>query len=418
MLQRHIAPPFVKASLLELPTPIIVNLAHEVDLFILDGVKQNVCKIELILEGGKWFESKIGLASFTSALLEKGTFKKSSSEIAALFDYYGAHLEINAGYDFVSVSMVTVKDHLPTLLPLLQEILLMPSFPEKEWGIMRSIFLQNLKVNNEKTSVVASKLIRKNVFGEAHPYGASIVETDAEALTVSDFLDFYKARFRIKNIFVCGELNPSEVDFISTAFESLFPKSIIRQSLAESTSLALTQHIEKESVQSSIRLGKKSILKSHEDYGGLLLVNHLLGGFFGSRLMKNIREEKGLTYGIHSSVFSFQKDSLFVIEADVNKSNLSLALAEIKKEIGRLQTQLVSNEELILARNHFIGGLQNEIANPFSVAEKIKNIQLNSLGLDYYQRLIDNLETIDAEKVQSLAQKHLKEVEFFQVTVG
>jgi zinc protease len=418
MLNRQIAPPFIKAVSLELPKPTIIHLDQGLDLLMICGVKQNVCKIELVLEAGKWYENKVGLSSFTSALLEKGTTKKTSTEIASLFDYYGAHLEINAGYDFVSISLITVKDHLSVLLPLLQELLLMPAFPEKEWSIMKSIFLQNLKVSNEKTSVVASKLIRKTIFGEKHPYGASIQAEDVESLVIADFLNFYQSQFRIKSIFICGELNTKEVDFISIAFKSLFLKPDAKCLIEASTFPASQQHIEKESIQSSIRLGKKSIMKSHEDYFGVLLVNHLLGGFFGSRLMKNIREEKGLTYGIHSAVFTFQKDSMFVVEADVNKANLSVALTEIKNEINRLQTEMVNDDELTLARNHFIGSLQNELANPFSVAEKIKNIELNSLGSDYYQRLIDKLESITPAKFQLLALKHFQPDELFQVSVG
>jgi predicted Zn-dependent peptidase len=109
---------------------------------------------------------------------------------------------------------------------------------------------------------------------------------------------------------------------------------------------------------------------------------------------------------------------MFVVEADVNKANLSVALTEIKNEINRLQTEMVNDDELTLARNHFIGSLQNELANPFSVAEKIKNIELNSLGSDYYQRLIDKLESITPAKFQLLALKHFQPDELFQVSVG
>ncbi len=418
MLQRHIAPPFVKTNSLDLPHPIVMNLNSNTNLFVIAGVKQNVCKVELILQAGKWFENKVGLSNFTSALLEKGTLKKTSSEIAEIFDNCGAHLEINPGYDSISISLITVKDHLPKLLPLLQEILLAPSFPQTEWNLVKDIFLQNLKISNEKTSAVASKLIRKNVFGAGHPYGTSIQEADVEALSVSDFSAYYRANFKIKSIFICGDLKPAEIDFIGTGFASLFSTHASEAPSMQQNVVPFKQHVEKENIQSSIRLAKKSLLKTHPHYFGLLLVNHLLGGFFGSRLMKNIREDKGLTYGIHSSLVTFQKDSMFVIEADVNKANLELALAEIKNEIKRLSTHLVGGEELTLAKNHFIGSLQTELANPFSVAEKIKNIELNALGHNFYQRLIHQIEIITPQEFQSLSQRYFQEESIFEVTVG
>ena len=418
MLQRQLAPTFVKTTSLVLPTPTRISLSPEVNLLVVSGVKQNVCKVELILQAGKWIEPKVGVSYFTAQLLEKGTKNKTSSAIAELFDYYGAHLEINAGYDFISISLFTLKEHLLKLLPLLQELLLSPSFSETEWKLMKTIFIQNLKVSNEKTSSIASKNIRRNVFGKNHPYGRSVEEQEVNALNVTDFKNFYQTSFKIKHVLVCGELNRQEIDFISTEFSSLFFTGGTIPSAVFQEPAPSTQHIEKESVQSSLRLGKKSILKTHPDYAGLVLVNHLLGGFFGSRLMKNIREEKGLTYGIHSSIYSFQQASMFGIEADVNKSNLSLALKEIKLEIAKLRDELIADEELILAKNHFIGGLQTELANPFSIAEKIKNIELNSLDNDFYSQLIHSIDQITADQLKLLSQKYFEESSFFEVTVG
>ncbi len=418
MLQRHLAPTFVKTTSLELPTPTRISLSPEVNLLLVSGVKQNVCKVELILQAGKWSEPKVGVSYFTAQLIEKGTKNKTSSAIAELFDYYGAHLEINAGYDFVSVALFTLKDHLLKLLPLLQELLLAPSFLETEWKLMRTIFIQNLKVSNEKTSSIASKNIRRNVFGNNHTYGRSVEEQDVNALTIEDFKNFYQTSFKIRHVLVCGELITQEMDFISTEFNSLFSTERKTSIPVYQDSIPSTLHIEKESVQSSIRLGKKSILKTHSDYAGLVLINHLLGGFFGSRLMKNIREEKGLTYGIHSSIYSFQQASMFAIEADVNKSNLPLALKEIKLEIEKLRNRLVADEELTLAKNHFIGGLQTEIANPFSVAEKIKNIELNGLEHDFYSQLILRIDQTTPDQIRSLSQKYFDESSFFEVTVG
>jgi predicted Zn-dependent peptidase len=282
---------------------------------------------------------------------------------------------------------------------------------------MKGIFLQNLKVSNEKTSTIASKAIRRNIYGAGHPYGSSIEERDLENLNASDFAEFFLSQFKIKDIFICGDLDDSDLSFIKAEFNFICGAQT-QNKIPFGATLPFQQHIEKSSIQSSIRLGKRSVLKSDPNYFTTLILNHLLGGFFGSRLMKNIREEKGLTYGIHSSIHGLKNDSFFIIEADVNKENLTIALSEIRKEIRKLSEEKTTSDELDLAKNHFIGSLQSELANPFAIIEKIKNIQLNTLPSEYYQNLVQHINNLTTNDIQLVAQTFLKEESFFEVSVG
>jgi zinc protease len=149
-----------------------------------------------------------------------------------------------------------------------------------------------------------------------------------------------------------------------------------------------------------------------------LFLNHILGGYFGPRLMKNIREEKGLTYGIHSSVHALQHDSFTVIGADVDKENKELTFREIKSELKKLRTEKITTEELDNTRYHFIGSLQTEITTPFAHADKIKNIILNNLPDQYYQRMISRISTISSEELQTTAEKYFHEDSFMEVAAG
>ncbi|NJN43094.1 MAG: insulinase family protein [Flammeovirgaceae bacterium] len=172
------------------------------------------------------------------------------------------------------------------------------------------------------------------------------------------------------------------------------------------------------STQATIRLGRKSILRNNEDYYNLIFLNHMLGGYFGSRLMKNIREEKGLTYGIYSSLNAFKNDSIFLIGADVNKDKIDLVLSEIKKELNDICFNPLSKKELKLAKSHFIGTTQIDMASPFSVMEKIKRIQLYDLDPSFYQRLFDKVESFDETDQLHLANKYLTDSEFIEVVVS
>lgn len=419
MLDRTAAPPFVRSTSFNLITPEESTLPNGMTLFFIPGGSQDVLKIELIFEAGKWFEKHNGVAWFTGQLLSRGTKDKNSFQIATIFDQFGAHLEINPGLDFVSVSLYALTKELMPVLDLLKEILTNPTFPENEFRIAQSVFTQNLRVNKEKTSFVASRVFRKNLFGDAHPYGADLEEEDVGALRPEMLRAHFRELFHSAKVFISGKLENNSRRLIIDVLRQLEPGPGHRLIDHAITSVPTHQHIHKqESIQSSIRAGKRSLLRAHEDYITVLFACHVLGGYFGSRLMKNIREEKGLTYGISASLHPLRHDGFLVIGADVNKENVSLAFEEVRKELKRMRTQLIDVGELETSRNHFIGSLQSEITTPFAHAEKIKTITLFNLSQDHYQAMIRRIDGITPLQIAQASERYLHEDSFFHVAVG
>lgn len=417
MLNRSIAPAFSGSFSFELPKPEIIRLNDSLELVFLRGLQQDVFKLEFVFKAGKWWESKKGLSHFTSILLDKGTQSKSSKTIAAVLDYYGSQIEISPSYDFTSVSLFGLKKHFNSVFPLLTELLTDSIFPEEELALQKEIFIQNLKINNEKNSYVASKLLRKNIFGSQHPYGNSIEEPDVTTISSKDLAGYFNEHFAPHEIYLMGNFSEPEIQSILKSID-FASQSSTKISFTVSSG-QLTERVNKtESVQSSIRLGKRVINRNHPDYFALLLLNHILGGYFGSRLMKNIREEKGLTYGIYSSINPFKNDCLFSIGADVGKDKTDLALSEIKLELQKLKQQHIAIEELDTAKNHLMGSLQLEIASPFAALDKIKNLRLNHLSSDYYQKLFDSIRSATPTTLQSIANNYLLTDNLFEISVG
>lgn len=419
MLDRKTAPPSSGFDTIHLPSPREFSLSDHLKIYFIDEVHQPVVKIDVLFKAGKWFETKNGVSNLTASMLEKGTATKSSSQIANIFDQCGAFLEISPGFDFVSVSLYSLTKKLDDALSLFIEILQSSIFAEHEFKQLTNIQLQNIKVNNEKNSYVASKVIRKSVFGSEHPYGNSMEGPDVKNILRDDLISFYKSQFSPFEIYVIGKINEEDQNNIQYKFSEL--TSFFKDGATPKESLyqPVVQKIERaNSVQTSIRLGNKTVLRSHADYPQVIFLNHILGGYFGSRLMKNIREEKGLTYGIHSSVNPLLHDSFFSISADVNKSDQNLAIREIKNEIIELQTKAIGSEELEISKNHFLGSLQLDMANPFSVAEKIKNIKLHQLPLDYYQNLFATISSLEGNDLINTAQKYFNTDNLSVVTVG
>jgi predicted Zn-dependent peptidase len=418
MLNRSVAPVFSKDFTFNLPSFDVRPLNSGASLIVLQGLQQEVIKLEIIFKAGKWYEPTLGVSHFTSSLLDKGTPKRSAKEIAGIFDYYGSQIEIAPGYDFTSVSLYVLKKFMHEVLPVFLEVISSPTFPESELDLQKEIFIQNLKINNQKNSAVASKLIRKNIFGSQHPYGSAVEEQNVSALTAADLGAFYKTNFSPSEIYLHGNFNTEALNWIANQFNQFDSIPVKEASFPLTGGQKVCVEERPDSVQSSIRLGKEIINRGHTDYFALLLINHILGGYFGSRLMKNIREDKGLTYGIYSSLHPFKNNGMFSIGADVNKENKEIVFAEIRKELAQLREVVISEEELTTSRNHFLGSLQLEVANPFSAFDKIKNIRLNNLDKDYYTLLFDSIRSANANSLMEIAIKYFAESSFVEVAVG
>lgn len=419
MLDRKIAPEFNKNFDFALIEPEIVALPNGTTLYFIRGGQQDVIRIEVVMQAGRWYEQVRGSSYFTANLLSKGTHTKSSYAIASGFDAVGAHLEVSPGLDTVSIALYSLASKLHKALPLLLEIMQEAIFPEKELEQLKTIFSQNMKVNKEKTSFLSSQLFKKVLFGESHPYGSELDDSSLTTLTTDELKSFKQEFFNQFQIFVAGKIDDENKNLIVDAFGYTKKTAAHKQLHTPQPSSGLTHYETKlDSLQTSLRVGKRTIGRDHNDYPKLLLTNHILGGYFGSRLMKNIREKKGLTYGIHSSIHALQHDSYMAIGTDVNRENKSLALAEIQKELADLRTNLVDTQELDTARFHFIGSLQSDLATAFAHAEKIKTIVTHNLPKEYYQIIIQQLRDATNVELREIANRYFDETELIEVAVG
>ncbi len=417
-LDRSKAPAFQLSSNYSIVQPEIISLPAGVTLSAFRQLQQEVVKLDLIFNAGKWYEPVLGVSHFASQMLSKGTATQNSFQIAEALDSLGAHLEISPGFDVVTLSLFSLRNKLLQATRILADILEQPAFDEGELRQMKEIFIQGLRVNNKKTSVVASKKIRNAVFGDVHPYGSSVEEENVSTISARDVREFYLRQFGLQSAILVGRVDEGELNELVNLLSAIPPKhgQAITFERISGTSQTISQQ---GSVQASIRLGKKSLVKSNNsEYFDAVMFNHILGGFFGSRLMKNIREEKGLTYGIHSSLNHFIHDSFWSISAEVNQQNATQAIDEIKNEIIALQEELVPPDELEVARNYFIGSWQSENSTMFAIAEKFRSMQLWGLPVGYYTHLMEHIQHITPQQIQSVARAHFGTADLIEIQVG
>lgn len=409
MPDRTVAPPLRHTLEFKLPDALPFATGSPSKAFLIPSNKQEVVKVEFIFPAGRIFEKSPGAAHFTASMLEKGTVRNTAEAIASQLDFYSAYLEVNPGFDNVSVALYCLSRNLKNVLALFLEIISEPAFDPSELRRSREIFIQNLRVNLEKNSFLAGQLIRKMIFGD-HPYGSAVTIGQAENVTPENLKNHFINHYAPKMVFVAGNIFDEDLKYLEEYLNRRKPGSEVELNSPALTVVGRMDQEKKGSVQTSIRFGKTAITRKHHDYPAFQLTNHILGGYFGSRLMKNIREEKGLTYGIYSSVQQFSLGAMHLIGADVNKENTTLAIEAVKAELINLKE--IKEEELQTAKRHFSGSLQNDINTIFAAASKIQMLKINGLSDDYYQNLILSVDKVTTDEIRKMAETYFRPDDF------
>ena len=423
MLDRTIIPDFQTIKEINMPSAQVINLSNGIPLYIVNVGGQPVIKVEFSFEAGNWQESQQGVSLFTAKMILEGTSRHSASEISEYFDKFGSFIESGQGLDRANFVVYGLKKHLPSLLPMVQELLNDAIFPDKELETLKNIQLQTLQVNSEKTAFIANKIFRKKVFGDVHPYGNSMSEEAIKGINQATLVDFYRNYWQGKpcRIYISGNIEEAEIELIEQYFGSQQISQSLDIKVVTNANLPKRENvlIEKEgAMQSSIRMGKQLMTRKHPDFFTMMLLNEILGGYFGSRLMKNIREEKGLTYGISSNLALFGQAGYFVIGTDVKREFTQQTIDEIHKEIKILQTELVLENELETVKNYMVGSFAGSLNTPFDIMDRYKVIFSENLPLDFYKNFIPKIQGVSDVMLLEAANKYLVTDSLFEVVVG
>ncbi len=423
MLDRLTPPSYQTIQEIEYIKASTEHLSNGIPLHIINAGKQPVLGIEFIFKAGTKHEPQNGVAFFTTKMLSEGTKTRNAAEISNFIDQFGAYLHLNTAPDFSAVELYTLTRHADSALKLLSELITSSIFPDNELHILKNIQQQQVKVNDEKSNVLASKKIKAALFGENHPYGKSI---DEEAISQIDrnmlhhfFSQHYQGGFEI---ILSGQISFDIIKMLEKYFGHIVQPSTSKTNYQAGEGTSDRRHrivVQKpENLQSSIRIGKLLFTRNHPDFAKVKVVNTLLGGYFGSRLMKNIREEKGFTYGISSGIATFQETGFLVIGTDVKKEFTLQTLEEIYKEIDKLQREPVGEEELRTLKNYMAGHLLSSVDTPFALADKFKNVYLYGMGYDYYTHYLQTINHITPDIIQDTAKKYLQTDTMKEVVVG
>jgi len=420
-LQRF-QPPVFPVDKVVIPEAKSFRLNNGVPVYMIEAGTEDIMRIEFIFKAGQVKESLPLLASTCNMMLSEGSQNYSSEELNRSLDYYGIFLNQSAERDNAGIVLFSLNKHIDKVLELSREILFRPVFPEPELNSLMKKRLRWYLVNREKVQNLAIEQFFESLFGMKHPYGYQIIEQDFENITTSFLSDFHSKYYTAENmaVIISGKIHNKTAELLNVYFGNLVSSKITNEDSAYFLNGQMQKkvHINKSgTVQSAIRIGSATITKRHPDYTGLKIVDSILGGYFGSRLMKNIREEKGFTYGISSSLSSLDLAGYKVISTEVDQKNCQNAIDEIYKEIRLLQSIPVEKEEMAVVRNNMSGEMVRMFDGPFALAESFRSAWEFGLDNSYYYRLAEKIKTVESDEIIELAKTYYNIDDLYEITV-
>ena len=419
---RTAQPLLKKIDSLSISQPKTIVLSNGIKQHTFESNKHDAVRFDLIFKAGTALQNKMLAASTANRMLKEGTTKHSGHHIASRMDYHGAYIDLTTTKDFAWVSLFALKKSIPRLLPLLAEMIKEPAFRPTDFRILNSQQKQQFVVNSQKPKHIARHLFNEMIFGSGTPYGQSATVSDFDGLSNLDLAEFHNRFYNHSNacIILAGAVDETVQNAVSEYFADQWGSSGNGQTKIQQSFQSAGEHWTEKpgSLQSAIQMGKLIINRNHPDFTKFIMLNTVLGGYFGSRLMSNIREDKGYTYGIYSQIAPFEQDAYFTIATEVGRDVTQQAMNEIRLEINRLRTEAIPQDELQLVRNYLTGSYLRGLDGVYNQSEKFRSVLGLPQGMDYYLQALETIQTVTTDELLELAKCYLDPESMLTIVVG
>ncbi|KPK31844.1 MAG: hypothetical protein AMK70_11660 [Nitrospira bacterium SG8_35_1] len=396
-------------------------------LLVVERHNLPVVKVSLGISAGSLNEpaEKAGLASLTASLLTEGTAKRTALQISEEIEFVGGDISASGGDDYVTAGLSVLKKDIALGFDLLSDIILHPVFPADEITKKIERTKAGIKSREENPQYVASREFNKAVF-ESHPYGRLVSGTDEtlDTITRDDIVRYHSEYYKPNNsiLSIVGDVTYEEAEALLSTYFSDWKRGEIRtQALSpirpEKKKKTIT--VDRELTQATILLGHAGVSRDDPDYYALSVMNYILGGGgFASRLMQNIREEKGLVYDIHSYFSAEKYGGSFRIGLQTKNESANTAIAEILHEVQNIMSEPVTDTELADAQSFLTGSFPMRIETSSSIAAFLVAVEYYGLGMDYEDNYPSFINGITKEDITRVARKHLNPEDYVLVVVA
>jgi predicted Zn-dependent peptidase len=423
MMDRTIQPTITEAAKPVILVPEAIQLDNGLPVHILNAGTQEVTRLDFIFDAGLWHESNPLQSALSNAMMQEGSERYSGAQIAENMDFRGAYIQFVVDHHFGTISLISLNKHLPHLLPVVEDLLKHSSFEEHEFETLINRRKQRFLLENKKVKVLCQKKFSEVLFGNHHPYSQKVRKEDFNAIRRDDLYDFYTKFYRSGNcrMLATGNTDAQLAEMLNQHFggdDWQGEKMVLPEFTIQSADKKMHQVKKKDAIQSAIRIGRLMVKKDHSDFHGLQVLNTILGGYFSSRLMANIREEKGYTYGIGSSILSLNEAGYLVIATETDQAYANDTITEVFAELKRLRNEPVSEQELKRVRQYLLGEFIRDFDGPFAQAQSFRSVADFGLDHHFHEQYYQTLMSITPEKLLNLARQYFIESEFYIVVAG
>lgn len=413
-------PDIVMPRSVDMPHAVCRTTENGVKIYSLPTDDFEVVRFTLVFRAGTSVQLKPFVASSTLNMLGEGSSTMTAQQIADELDFYGSYFDVNIDRDYTYISFCSLSKFFAPTIKVAREIVLHPIFPERELKTYCEKRKQSLKIERRKIEVQSRELFAKALFGAEHPYGISASEECYDDVAREDVVAMYERCYTADNCFVVmsGRIDDEVMSAVEELVAGLSRGEICHVKEAPTETTYCLHREVNEALQSSIRIGRLLFPRTHPDFVGMQVVASILGGYFGSRLMSNLREEHGYTYGVSAAMINFDREGYFALATQVAREHRDDALREIYSEIERLRVELVSEEELEMVKNVMIGEILRILDGPFGIADvTIENIMCG-MDNEATERSVEAIAAITAEEIRDLAYRYLERDKLVEVVVG
>ena len=421
-LNRKASPLIHEVGHLVLPEPGVIHLDNGIPVYVMDFPGHEILKIEVVYRAGRPEEDKHLASRATARLVREGTVSQTGAEIAEHIDFYGGSLHIPTNLDTANFLLFALHKYAAELIPVFAGLFQEPIFPADELETFKRTSIQELMVDLDKEEVLAYRRITELIYGENHPYGYNSTPADYAALNRDDLICHFNHWYTPANcrIFVSGRVDAPVLQLLNQHFGQTQRQGRLLDSPPQIADYQpKKEHIKHAgSLQTAIKIGRRLFSRQHPDYNGVYVLNTILGGYFGSRLMMNVREKRGYTYNIYSTADSMLYAGCLYVATEVHTGKAGATIREIFSEMKRLRDTPVSTEELAMVRNYLLGMLLNGLDGPLNTSDVVKTLITEDLPLQAFDALVHTIRTITPEQLLELANRYLQPEDFWTVTVG
>ena len=402
-----------------------IRLDNGMDLYVVNAGTQDIFKLEVVFHGGRRFESKRGVGRVCAAMIREGFEGMDSSALSEFWDFYGANIMSYSDLDTAGATITSLNRHFKDLLPHFFSIINEASFDEEELTNKKKIFAEKLKRELSKNDVIGYRELTSMIYGKEHIYGYNTEPDDYGEINRDDLVNHYENYWGAGRGYavLSGKISEELKEEVIKHLNSLRKAKLAykRDALMEQSAFSergIHTFSTANKMQAAIKIGGVTIHRKNPDFTAFYILVQILGGYFGSRLMKNLREEKGLCYNIYASIDRLKSSNYFYISAEIDSDKIEQSLKEIQKEIDLLKTVPISDDELSMVKNYVNGKILAGLDGPFRSSQLIKSYLSHELDFDYFCHFTDSLALIDANKLMEMAKRYLNWDEMTQVIVG